>query len=65
MLTKCIYRYVIPSHCQFYNYRSLSVDLLTLFLVMNLFLLHISSPIDELKDSTEMKWQLHDSEKLK
>jgi hypothetical protein len=32
---------------------------------MNLFVLYISVQRDELKESTEMKWQLHDSEKLK
>ena len=52
-------------HFQFYNSHSLSLDLLGLFLVMDLFLLHTSVQKDELKESTEMKWQLHDSEKLK
>ena len=65
MLDKYNYRHMTHSHWQLYKCRSLYVDLLDLFLVMNLFVLYIAVQRDELKDSTEMKWQLHDSEKIK
>lgn len=65
MLDKYIYRHMTHSHSQFYNSHSLSLDRLGLFLEMDIFLLHTSVQKDELKESTEMKWQLHDSEKLK
>ena len=65
MLDKYIYRHITHSHSQLYKCRSLPVDLMDLLPIMRLFVLHISVQKDELKESTEMIWQLHDSEKLK
>jgi hypothetical protein len=54
MLDKYIYRYMTHSHSQLYKCRSRYVDMLYLFPIKRLFLLHISVQKDELKESTEM-----------